>query len=262
MNMDENTIEELLVAYTEGHLPDDLAAQVASRIQEDATLRSKYNDYLALHRLMEGSPEEVPDERLARDFGQQLEREKEASRPKVIPVRRWATTPWLNVAAAVILIVIGVVIGRFWIGSSHRNQEMTALQQDLEETNVLLQQVVDGHLSASQRLERIQGTYRLDKADPNVLTALIRTMDTDTNVNVRIAAIKVLTGFTNNPTARQALVQSLSAQDDPFVQLMLINLLIEMKEDDAVPQFKKLIEDEAIDQSVQDEAQRGIFRLS
>ena len=262
MNTNETNIEELLVAYIEGDLSDERAAQVSARIQEDAVLRSKYQEYRALRRLMEASPEEEPDERLRRNFQQQLAREKASNRPKVVSARRRVNTSWLNVAAAVVLVVIGTLIGRFWVGDNHRDDEMTALQQDLEETKTLLQQVVDGHLSASQRLARIQDSYQLEQADPEVLNALIRTMNTDTNVNVRIAAIKALAGFTGQPVARQALVESLSTQSDPFVQLLLINLLVEINEDDAVPQFRKLIEDGTTDQSVQDEAQRALFRLS
>ena len=215
-----------------------------------------------LHRLLENSPEEVPDDRLRNHFQQVLAREKRAAEKKTVSINRWPTTAWLNVAAAVVLIAVGIGIGRFWTTESQSTQEVAALHQEIEETKALLRQVVDGNLSASQRLQRVQVSNRLERADPEIRDVLIRAMNTDGNVNVRIAAIKALTDFTDDPTARAALVQSLNSQEDPFVQLMLIHVLVKIKEGRAVPQFQKIIQDQSIDQSVQDEAQRAIFQLS
>ena len=215
-----------------------------------------------LQRLMEESPEEVPDSQLYDHFQQMLARERQQTEKKAVPVKPLTPTAWLNVAAAVVLITVGVGIGRFWTYDNQSTQEVVALHQEIEETKALLRQVVDGNLSASQRLQRVQGSNRLERTDPEIRDVLIRAMNTDNNVNVRIAAIKALTDFTDDPTIRTALVQSLNAQEDPFVQLMLIHVLVRIKEDQAVPQFEKIIRDESIDQSVQDEAQRGIFQLS
>lgn len=215
-----------------------------------------------LQRLMEDSPEEVPDDRLRAHFQQLLEREKRQTEKKTVPVRRLTITAWLNVAAAVVLIAVGIGIGRFWTHDSQSMQEVAILQHEIEETKALLRQVVDGNLSASQRLQRVRISNRLERADPEIRDVLIRAMNTDDNVNVRIAAIKALTNFTDDSTARTALVQSLDTQEDPFIQLMLIHLLVKIKEDTALPHFEKLIRDEAVEQTVQDEAHRGIFQLS
>ncbi len=215
-----------------------------------------------LQRLMEDCPEEVPDSRLRNHFQQLLEREKRQTEKKTVPVKRLPTAAWLNVAAAVVLIAVGIGIGRFWTTNSQSTKEVAALHQEIEETKALLRQVVNGDLSASQRLQRVQVSNQLERADPEIRDVLIRAMNTDDNVNVRIAAIKALTDFTDDATAQTALVQSLNLQEDPFVQLMLIHVLVRIKEDQAIPQFKKIIRDESVDQSVQDEAQRGIFQLS
>ena len=262
MKENEENIETLLIAYVEGQLSGAEEAKVATRIQTDMKIKSQYEAYLMLHRLMESSPEEVPNARLRHNVQQLIDDEKQLANRQVVPMKSRTTPRWLSVAAAVTLIAIGAVVGRFWLENQRQQDEVVALQQELANTKELLAQVVNGNLSASQRLARIQGSYQLEKADPEVLNTLIRTMNTDTNVNVRIAAIKALTGFVDHQTAREALVQSLITQEDPFIQLTLINILVRVREDKAIPQFEKLLEDKTLDQTVQDEAQSGIFRLS
>lgn len=262
MKMDREQIENLVIEYVEGQLSEEQKAFVEAKIKEDAAISKMYQEYLELHQMMENSPEEEPEERLSHDFQRMLEREKQMKHDKVTPVRSLTKTIWFRVAASVALIAIGFVLGRFWIEDNDNDREMMALQQDLEATKSLLQQVVNGNLSATQRLEHVQVSYQLKSADNEILHALIRTMNSDDNGNVRIAAIRGLSGFTENPVVRKAFIQSLETQDDPFIQMMLINILVKIKEKEAVPQFRKLIENEAVDPTVKDEAQLGIFQLS
>src|SRR5690606_20177607 len=112
------------------------------------------------------------------------------------PLKSLTKTTWFKIAASITLVTIGFLLGRFWIENSHRDREIVALQQDLEETKSLLKQVIEGNLSATQRLAHVQASYQLENADKEILDALIRTMNTDDNVNVRIAAIRALSGFT------------------------------------------------------------------
>ncbi len=261
MKMDKEGIEELLINYIEGQLSGDQKAAVEAKIKEDTAISKMYHDYLALYQMMEDSPEEVPDDRLSKDFHRMLEREKQSEAQKIIPIKSQTKTAWFKVAAAVALIAIGFLLGRFWIEDRSKDPEIAALQQDLDETKALLQQVVDGHLSATQRLANVRVSYQLKNADSEILNALIHTMNADDNVNVRIAAIRGLSGFTEEEAVRKSFIQSLETQEDPFIQMMLINILVKIKEKEAVKQFEKLIKNEAIDPTVKDEAQLGIFQL-
>lgn len=262
MKMDRARIEELLITYIEGQLSGEQKAFVEAKIKEDTVIRKMYHDYLALYQMMEDSPEEVPEDWLSQDFQQMLEREKQSKEEKIIPIKGLTKTIWFKVAASVALIAIGVLIGRFWTENSSRDREIMVLQQDLEETKMLLNQVIDGNLSATQRLAHVQVSYQLENADSEILDVLIRTMNTDNNVNVRIAAIRALSGFTDEQKVRRAFIQSLETQEDPFIQTMLINILVKIREKGAVKQFEKLIENATVDPTVKDEAQLGIFQLS
>jgi hypothetical protein len=61
---------------------------------------------------------------------------------------------------------------------------------------------------------------------------------------------------------RKILIGSLSVQDDPVVQIALIQLLVKMKEKTVVDDLQKIVDDSETMQAVKDEAYSGILRLS
>jgi len=56
--------------------------------------------------------------------------------------------------------------------------------------------------SASERLRGVNWSYQIEQPDEQVLSALLRALDSDPNVNVRLAAVDALQQF-----ARRALVK-------------------------------------------------------
>jgi HEAT repeat protein len=103
--------------------------------------------------------------------------------------------------------------------------------------------------------------YRVDRSDTEVLDALLRTVNGDTSVDVRLAAVDALRQFSTNASARLGLAQSLPHQRSPLVQIALIDLLVELQERSATPQLRQLVEEPALDQNVQARAQRALLRL-
>jgi HEAT repeat protein len=87
-------------------------------------------------------------------------------------------------------------------------------------------------------------------------------MNEDPNSNVRLAAMDALGKFSNEATVRTALIQSLSTQKDPIVQIALIQLLVKMKEKGVVKQLEQMTKDASTMKAVKDEAYSGILKLS
>ena len=52
---------------------------------------------------------------------------------------------------------------------------------------------------------------------------LIKAMNEDENINVRLASIEVLFAFKHLPEVQQALLRSLPRQDSPMIQMELLN---------------------------------------
>ncbi len=57
--------------------------------------------------------------------------------------------------------------------------------------------------NASDRLRGVNYAYRVEQSDPQVLSALLTTLDHDSNVNVRLAAVDAVRNFTDSPVGRK-----------------------------------------------------------
>ena len=115
--------------------------------------------------------------------------------------------------------------------------------------------------SASERLRGVSFAYRAESSDTEVLAALLRSINTDPNINVRVQAVDALHTFGANPVTRNAVMQSIPRQSSPMVQVALIDLLVDLKEKEAVPELRKLTTDSAANESVRQRAQWALERL-
>jgi HEAT repeat protein len=112
--------------------------------------------------------------------------------------------------------------------------------------------------SASERLKAVNYVKELNDPDPKVVAALLKTLNEDDNVNVRLAAARALAGFPAVDIAREGLINSLNKQTDPIVQLALIDIFVDLEEKRAVGQMEKLLKQSETLDVVKEEAQKGL----
>ena len=122
--------------------------------------------------------------------------------------------------------------------------------------------LIDNQQSASQRLQGINVALTIESADDEVVNALAKRMNEDPNTNVRLAALDALSKFHTEPQVRKVLLDALSTQKDPMVQIALIQLMVQMKEKSVVNDLKKIVDDSETMKAVKDEAYSGILILS
>ena len=115
--------------------------------------------------------------------------------------------------------------------------------------------------SASERLRGVQWSHRLAQPDEQVLSALLRALDSDPNVNVRLAAVDALEQFARNAQVKKGLLDSLPRQNSPLVQIELINLMVELQEKESVPVLRTLLQNSELNESVRERAEWGLQRL-
>src|SRR5688572_19779849 len=115
--------------------------------------------------------------------------------------------------------------------------------------------------SASERLRGVNWSHRVGQPGREVLDALLRTLDSDPNVNVRLAAVDALQQFAGDATVRKGLLRSLAAQKSLLVQIELIGLMVELKEKDSVPVLKQMLEQQKLNPDVRQSAERGLQKL-
>jgi hypothetical protein len=214
-----------------------------------------------LHRmeqLMAGTPEAFPGPGLEQRFREMLrtaEQEQKAAHPVV---RRLYV--WRNIAAAVVLLAAGIGIGAYWSTSGRSPASLVrttsaAYRGDSADNRLF---TLLRSTSASERIEAVNYAETVARGDQKVIDALVGTLDHDKNANVRLACLYSLAKFADNPKVRDALVSSLPRQTEPIVQIVLINMLTEMKEPKAIRPLQDIISNDKTSKEVRNIAEKGL----
>ena len=91
-----------------------------------------------------------------------------------------------------------------------------------------------------------------------VTGALIRTLNQDENVNVRLAALEALKPYATDSSVREALIRSIAKQESPLVQVSLAELMVALQEKGAATEFEKLVESGNIPAEVKEKLRESI----
>ncbi|MBX2947014.1 MAG: HEAT repeat domain-containing protein [Cyclobacteriaceae bacterium] len=260
--MNQEQLSGMIIDYIDGKL-NTIDRQVIE--MELAKKTEAYKLYVQLKevmKVMDRSEELEPSAKLRNNFDTFLKAEIELNKnSKTV----FFSPTWYRVAAAVALLIIGGGTG-YWISQQNQqHNELIVLQKEMEETRRLVLAQMNNDQSASQRMLGVMAAYesvQANKPDDEIVEALVTSMNTDGNSNVRLAAVEALSKFTAEEKVRRALIESLATQNDPVIQIALIQLLVQMKEKNAMKSFKQIIEDEKSLPAVKDEAHAGIFKLS
>lgn len=115
--------------------------------------------------------------------------------------------------------------------------------------------------SAATRVNAASEALKLNNAGNDVIDVLVETLNTDPNANVRLAALDGLAHFYRESYVRKKLIASLKKQQDPLVQIAMINLLTRMKESSVLSELEKIVNDDNTQKPVKDCAYSGILEL-
>jgi HEAT repeats/Putative zinc-finger len=273
-------VKELFADYLVGCLDETARAEVDSHLTACASCREESRSLQAIWTKLALLPKEAPSAALDARFHALLEayrqgmKQAERDASKRVTLRDWLARMWprepaLQLAVAVVLFAAGLLLGPSL--TKHRQNHATdyginnrALAQLRDEVASMKQLVTLSLLqqqSASDRLRGVEWSYRLAQPDEQVLSALLRALDSDPNVNVRLAAVDALHQFGTDDTVRKGLLHSLAEQRSPLVQFELINLMVELKEKGSVPMLKELSQRQDLDPTVRERAEWGLQKL-
>jgi hypothetical protein len=116
--------------------------------------------------------------------------------------------------------------------------------------------------SASQRVAAALSVGELKNSDREITDILVKTMNTDPNSNVRMAALEALCKFYKEAYVKQQLVKSLSKQKDPIVQIALIQVLAAIKQLNITNELHSITTDPDINPAVKNQAYSILLRTN
>jgi len=177
----------------------------------------------------------------------------------------WPKQPAFQMGLSFALLAIGVGIGYTAKPGvktlEPENQEVAALRGEVTNMRQMVALSLLQQQSASERLRGVSYAVQVPSSDTEVLSALLKTVNQDPSVNVRLQAIDALHQFGASPVTRTAVVQSIPKQDTPLVQIALIDLLVDLKDRDSAPELSKVASDDKIDAAVRQHAQWALGKL-
>jgi hypothetical protein len=257
--MDKELLESRIIDYIDGKGSEKERSAMENELAQNKEAYALYEQLREVIQTMDKIAPLEPSGKLKIEFEKVLQDEI-AAQKKTKTV--FFSPVFYRVAAAVLLVMAGVAIGNWINNNQQQEKELAELKQQVEQNRRVMMTMLENQQSASQRMQGLSAAYEMDKPDDGIVKVLVKTMNEDPNSNVRLAAMDALGKFSNEASVRSALIQSLSTQKDPVVQIALIQLLVKMKEKGVVKQLEEMTKDASTMKAVKDEAYAGIFKLS
>jgi hypothetical protein len=174
----------------------------------------------------------------------------------------WPARPMWQFALGLLLLAVGAGLGRWSMEKPKQEGELARLRDEVGGLRELLTLSLLQQQSASERLSGVSWSSRVQQPEEPVLSALLQTLNSDPNVNVRLAALEALQKVSNLQRVREGLLQALEKQKSPLVQITLIDWLVESKERQAVDVLTRISEQPKFQPKVRERARWGLRRLS
>jgi len=266
-------IKEFFPDFLVGDLEEDKMDMVRLHLAECENCRAEIEDLSAVWTKLGVLPEEQPGEGLRSRFYSMLENEKrdlnrteerQSFRIKIqkIFVGLWPRQPALQAAVSLLFLAVGLTVGVFLRSGTGPSTKIAQLRHEMQDMRQAWAVSLLEQESPSERLRGVSISSRMEKPDEQLLNALFDTLNNDPNINVRLSAVDALYLFHKNPEVKAGLIDSLSRQESPLVQMELVDLLVSFRERRAADALRTLIQDEKIDPAVKDRAEQGIQKLS
>jgi hypothetical protein len=266
-------IKELFPEFLTGELNQETKERVQSHLASCDSCREELENLSAIWTKLGVIPEEQPSSEVRTRFYTMLEAHKQGMAQEGQPSHlkkvfsdvfkhMWPKRPVYQFSMALAFLIVGIVAGIFLSSLGQNGTQLAILQDEVQDMQQTLAISLLDRPSASERLQGVSLSSQMDKPNSKTLEALLYTLGNDKNVNVRLAAVDALYLFYNSPGVKEGLLRSLENQPSPLVQVALIDLIVNMRERQAVDALRLLLEDEMLNPDVKEYAERGLQQLS
>ena len=177
---------------------------------------------------------------------------------------RWILSP----VAAIAIALAGFHFGSRYAGPAapavadvETKRQLADMRKRLESIDQLVGISLLQQRSTSERLQTVLATLDQKNPDQKVLSNLIGALALDPSVNVRLSALDALYPHANQQLVRSGVLASLPREQNPLVQVAMIDFLVAARDRDATPELEKLARNETLDRAVREAAKRGLAQL-
>lgn len=177
----------------------------------------------------------------------------------------WSFQPKIQLAYSIVLLILGITIGYLFLNKSSKDnskEQIAALSSKVEDMRQMMMLSLLENPSASERLRAVSYTEDITNVNAQIIDALLRTLNEDPNVNVRLVTLDALIKYSNQPMVREELIISIANQESPLMQSALADVMIRLQEKRSISAFKHLLENTRADNPVKPKIEKTITQLS
>lgn len=246
--MEKKRAEELITKYNNGMANSAEVKLLEQLIEAGEVSLTKLEHLQKLDESLNQMNDAVPSIRLDDQFYSMLSAEKKKLRTTSFQFPSWSVL-LPRVAFATVFLVVGVV-GTVLYTSRITSPEVSQLTKEVSDLKEMMMLSLLEKESATERLRAVSLTNEMSSASKNVTEALIKTLNNDENVNVRLAALDALKPYVGDTSVRVALVKSIGQQVSPLVQVALAELMAAIQEKKSVKEFEQILKGERTPEEV------------
>ncbi len=251
---------ELIRKFNAGKLTDAEQSALERMIESGEIQMEELEQISAIHHRVSAMQFPVPSGDLDDRFYHMLALQKRKGK-RLMDWR--ALFSWENLvpklALATFMLALGIGVGYLVKPSASVQQnDMQALTQEVVNLKEMMMLSLLEKESATERLKAVSLTQDMDDASVKVTSALVRTLNEDENVNVRLAALEALKPYARNSEVRQALIQSIAKQQSPLVQIALAELMVMIQEKSSVKELEKIVDSAKTPEEVKSKIKESI----
>ncbi|UCG29088.1 MAG: HEAT repeat domain-containing protein [Bacteroidales bacterium] len=262
-----------LVDFADGTLDKETYRNVYEHLESCKACSQNLQEIKALLEELGTVENEVPPGSLKEGFHKMLNSEisksgirfegsdkEKSGLIRILPKRNRSF--WFQIAAAVALLVAGALIDNLLLSGSRQKNISADTYPGLENqktagTSLLAFNLLNEE-SPSVRIRAIDSLRSIPEPDSDVIDVLFSVLNMDDNVNVRFSAAQTLAQNIQHEYVRAGLIESLTIQNEPLIQIALIHVLVQSGEIRAGDVMKQLVYNPGTQEIVRTEARKGL----
>jgi anti-sigma factor RsiW len=267
--------QERFADLLDSRLAEADTSEVRAHLASCPDCQREYSSLAQTVTALDNLPDARPGPALRKNFYAMLEEEKNSAasiQASVVRRRhaarvslwRWILTPAVGGALAIAAFMAGT---RYTPPAAAPGVDpattkiIADLQSRVDSVDQLVRVSLLQQRSTSERLQSVLANMDTKNPNPKVISDLIGFLALDPSTNVRLSALDALYPHASQPSVRAGVLATLPREQNPLVQVAMIDFLVAARDRAAAPELERLAGSETVDRAVREAAKRGLAQL-
>jgi DNA-binding transcriptional MerR regulator len=238
--MSKQSIDDLVLEYIREDCSDERRQNILAQLRESGYEIEELEQLRKLNGQLDDLPNPKPSERLDKNFYAMLaEQNRKINTNYIQTIIDWIKNlkpkdVMLQPAFGLLLFLSGLISGYLISENSGNDNQLNAMTAEIREMKTMVTISMLNQDSPSERMRTINAIQGMELQEDQVIYALLKTLNEDPNVNVRLSALNLLDQASDQRTVQYGLINSIAVQESPLLQIALVDILGSMEDKESI----------------------------